>query len=180
LPIFPSLCRQAAPLPPAPSAGGQGKCCLSAPATPSSFSKGPIPVTRNASFWNGTKSDGLKAAPCDLENGAKARPTPASGYGLFGRAADASTGQRQMESKSRPKRDNAPLMAAVKGAFKKDRSPDQRAGRLRVEYPQRAEMRRIRSIRCPPRRFTDFYGELTEEPEMKGHFRHPHACRKVR
>jgi IS30 family transposase len=75
--------------------------------------------------------------------------------GLYvGTEAQQQAEQRRLESKGRPKRDNAPLMATVKDWFKKDCSPDQIAGRLPVEYPQQAEMCRIRSIHCPLRRFT--------------------------
>jgi IS30 family transposase len=64
-------------------------------------------------------------------------------------------------------------MATVKDWFKKDRSPDQIAGRLQVEYPQQAEMRvSAETI------YGYLYGEIKEEPELKGHFRHPRACRK--
>jgi IS30 family transposase len=67
--------------------------------------------------------------------------------------------RRRQESKGRPKRDNALLTGTVKDWFKKDYSPDQIAGWLPVEYPQQADMRRIRSIRCPLRRFTDICTE---------------------
>jgi IS30 family transposase len=56
--------------------------------------------------------------------------------GLYtGAEAHRQAEQRRLESKGRPKKDNAPLMATVKDWFKKDYSPDQIAGRLKVEYP---------------------------------------------
>jgi IS30 family transposase len=60
-----------------------------------------------------------------------------SEQGLYaGAEARQQAEQRHLESRGRPKMDNAPLMATVKDWFKKDYSPDQIAGRLPVEYPQ--------------------------------------------
>jgi IS30 family transposase len=83
--------------------------------------------------------------------------------------------QRRLESKGRPKRDNTLLMTTVKKWFKKDYSPDQIAGRLKMEYPQQSE------IQVSPETIYGYlYQEIKEEPELKGHFRYPRAERKDR
>jgi IS30 family transposase len=95
-----------------------------------------------------------------------------SEQGLYtGAEAHRQAEQRRLESKGHPKVDHAP----VKDWFKKDCSPDQIAGRLKVEYPQEAKMRV-----SPERIYGYLYGEIKEEPELKGPFRHPRAYRKAR
>jgi IS30 family transposase len=99
-----------------------------------------------------------------------------SEQGLYaGAEAHQQAEQRRLDSKGRPKADNAPLMNTVKEWFKKDYSPDQIAGRLKVEYPQQAEMRV-----SPETIYGYLYQEITEEPELKGHVRHPRSEGKGR
>jgi IS30 family transposase len=66
-------------------------------------------------------------------------------------------------------------MNTLKDWFKKDYSPDQIAGRLKMEYPQQAEMQV-----SPETVYRYLSREIKEEPELKGHFHHPPAKRKAR
>jgi IS30 family transposase len=94
-----------------------------------------------------------------------------SEQGLYdGSEARQQAEQRRLESKGRPKVDNASLMNTLKDWFKKDYSPDQIAGRLKMEYPQQTEMQV-----SPETVYGYLYREIKKEPELKGHFRHPPA-----
>ena len=47
--------------------------------------------------------------------------------------------QRRLDNKPSPKQDDPALMGEITALFKKDRSPDQNAGRLEVLYPEQSE-----------------------------------------
>jgi IS30 family transposase len=56
-----------------------------------------------------------------------------------GAEAQAASEQRRLENKPSPKIDDDALMREITTLFKKDLSPDQIAGRLRVQYPGQPE-----------------------------------------
>jgi IS30 family transposase len=58
-----------------------------------------------------------------------------SGGVYTGKEAQATSEQRRQENKPSPKTDNDALMKEITALFKKELSPDQIAGRLKVQYP---------------------------------------------
>jgi IS30 family transposase len=62
-----------------------------------------------------------------------------SGGVYTGAEAQAVSEPRRQENKPSPKTGDAALMSEITGLFKKDLSPDQIAGRLRVKHPGQPE-----------------------------------------
>jgi IS30 family transposase len=58
-----------------------------------------------------------------------------SGGVYTGTEAQGASEQRRLEHKPNPKTGDDTLMREITGLFKKDLSPDQISGRLRVQYP---------------------------------------------
>jgi IS30 family transposase len=88
-----------------------------------------------------------------------------SGEGIYtGREAHYEAETRRREAKDSPKMNDPLLMGIVMDLFKKDYSPNQIAGRLKREYPGNPEMRVSHET---------IYQEMSKEPELKSHFRHP-------
>jgi IS30 family transposase len=93
-----------------------------------------------------------------------------SGGVYTGREAQAAREQRRQENKPSPKSDDEALMREIVALFKKDLSPDQISGRLRVEHPGRPEKRASTSTI-----YQHLYEETAKNPSLKEHFRQNHA-----
>jgi IS30 family transposase len=61
-------------------------------------------------------------------------------------------------------------MSEITALFKKDLSPDQISGRLRLQYPDRPEKQA-----SPSTIYQHLYRETAEDPSLKEHFRQNHA-----
>jgi IS30 family transposase len=89
-----------------------------------------------------------------------------SGGVYTGTEAQAASEQRRLEHKPSPKTGDAVLMREIVALFKKDLSPDQISGRLRVEHPGRPEKQAsISTI------YRQLYEETAKDPSLKDHFR---------
>jgi IS30 family transposase len=93
-----------------------------------------------------------------------------SGGVYTGAEAQAASEQRRQENKPRPKTGDAALMREITGLFKKDLSPDQIAGRLRVKHPGRPEKQASTSTI-----YQHLYEETAKDPSLKDHFRQKQA-----
>jgi IS30 family transposase len=93
-----------------------------------------------------------------------------SGGVYTGAEAQAASEPRGLENKPRPKTGDAMLMREITGLFKKDLSPDQIAGRLRVKHPGRPEKQASTSTI-----YQQLYEETAKDPSLKEHFRQQQA-----
>jgi IS30 family transposase len=93
-----------------------------------------------------------------------------SGGVYTGNEARAASEQRRPDTKPSPKIDADALMREIAGLFKKDLSPDQISGRLRVQYPDRPEKQASTSTI-----YKHIYQETAENPSLKDHFRQKQA-----
>jgi IS30 family transposase len=93
-----------------------------------------------------------------------------SGGVYTGAEAQAASEQRRLDTKPRPKTDDAALMREITGLFKKDRSPDQISGRLRVKYRDRPGKPASTSTI-----YQHLYQETAKDPSLKDHFRQKQA-----
>jgi IS30 family transposase len=89
-----------------------------------------------------------------------------SGGVYTGAEAQAASEQRRLEHKPSPKTGDAALMKEIVALFKKDLSPDQISGRLRVKRPGQPEKQAsISAI------YQHLYEETAKDPSLKEHFR---------
>ncbi|MDR0557109.1 MAG: hypothetical protein LBG43_04470 [Treponema sp.] len=96
-----------------------------------------------------------------------------SGEGIYtGREARYEAESRRRESKDSPKMNDPVLMGIVMDLFKKDCPPDQTAGRLKRDCPER----RVSHETI----YQYVYRETPGEPGLKGHFRRPRPYRPKR
>jgi IS30 family transposase len=93
-----------------------------------------------------------------------------SGAVYTGAEAQAASEQRRLENKPSPKSDDEALMGEVTALFKKDLSPDQISGRLRVKHPDRPEKQASTSTI-----YQHLYEETAKDPSLKEHFRQKQA-----
>jgi IS30 family transposase len=89
-----------------------------------------------------------------------------SGGVYTGAEAQAASEQRRLDTKPSPKTGDDALMREITALFKKDLSPDQISGRLRVQYPGQPEKQASTSTI-----YKYIYQETAENPLLKGHFR---------
>jgi IS30 family transposase len=93
-----------------------------------------------------------------------------SGGVYTGNEAQAASEQRRLDTKPSPKIDDDALMSEITALFKKDLSPDQISGRLRVAYPDKPEKQASTSTI-----YRHIYRETAEDPLLKDHFRQKQA-----
>jgi IS30 family transposase len=93
-----------------------------------------------------------------------------SGGVYTGAEAQAASEQRRLDTKSNPKTGDDALMREISGLFKKDLSPDQISGRLRVKYRDRPGKQA-----SPSTIYRHIYEETAKDPLLKEHFRHKQA-----
>jgi IS30 family transposase len=92
-------------------------------------------------------------------------------WGVYtGNEAQAASEQRRLNNKPSPKTDDYALMSEITALFKKDLSPDQISGRLRVQYPDRPEKQASTSTI-----YKYIYQETSKDPSLKDHFRQKQA-----
>ena len=87
-----------------------------------------------------------------------------------GNEAQAMSEQRRLDTKPCPKTDDDALMNEITALFRKDLSPDQISGRLRVNYPDSPEKQA-----SPSTIYKHIYQETVCDPSLKEHFRQKHA-----
>jgi IS30 family transposase len=93
-----------------------------------------------------------------------------SGGVYTGAEAQVASEQRWLENKPRPKTGDEALMREITGLFKKDLSPDQIVGRLRVKHPGQPEKQASASTI-----YQHLYEETAKDPSLKEHFRQKQA-----
>jgi IS30 family transposase len=92
-----------------------------------------------------------------------------------GREAQLISALRRSDEKPKPKTDNSMLMDKVMEMFKKDMSPEQISGRLKLQYGKNSEFN-VSSETI----YAYLYEKIANDSSLKKHFRHPRPKRQKR